>query len=427
MAAGTTSPLNQAPATPTPGWSVLAFTFINSLGTGVVTSGIFFLAKQGYGFSDIANFALGVLLGVTYIVGALAAGPGLRWLRRVMPRVGTRGVLVALMLALAALCAVPWLAEVLAAREPGSPRAQWPIWLIVALYSPLTGLLWPIVESYLSGGLSGGPLRRAIGWWNVVWSSALVVAYWLVAPFIAEQPALAVLALGVVHVVAGVLVVGTFSREPSPHVEGEHEPHPPVYRALLATFRVLLPASYVVSSALGPYLASIMPALGVAAAWQTVVASAWLIPRCAAFAWLGFWPGWHGRWWPVAVGASCLLGGFGGCVAAGMLAGGPWALPVLLAGLAVFGAGMGMIYCGAIYYAMEVGKAQVDAGGTHEALIGVGFTIGPACGLAAQAAMGAGWIGARGFHLAVLSAVGLIAVVACVVAVAQVVKVRRSA
>ena len=41
------------------------------------------------------------------------------------------------------------------------------------------------------------------------------------------------------------------------------------------------------------------------------------------------------------------------------------------------------IYTGAIYYAMAVGHSEVDAGGTHEALIGVGYTVGPACGLVA--------------------------------------------
>jgi hypothetical protein len=56
---------------------------------------------------------------------------------------------------------------------------------------------------------------------------------------------------------------------------------------------------------------------------------------------------------------------------------------------------MGMVYFSALYYAMSVGHAQVDAGGTHEALIGSGYTIGPLAVLGGLALGGAaeqaGW------------------------------------
>jgi hypothetical protein len=43
--------------------------------------------------------------------------------------------------------------------------------------------------------------------------------------------------------------------------------------------------------------------------------------------------------------------------------------------------GLGGIYTGALYYVMEVGASEVEAGGTHEALIGGGYTLGPLIGL----------------------------------------------
>lgn len=52
---------------------------------------------------------------------------------------------------------------------------------------------------------------------------------------------------------------------------------------------------------------------------------------------------------------------------------GELALPALILSLGVFGSGHAMIYVGSLYYAMEVGKARVDAGGMHEALIGIGY------------------------------------------------------
>jgi hypothetical protein len=45
------------------------------------------------------------------------------------------------------------------------------------------------------------------------------------------------------------------------------------------------------------------------------------------------------------------------------------------------------VYTGAIYYAMEVHKSDVDAGGTHETLVGLGYSVGPACGLLATLAV----------------------------------------
>jgi hypothetical protein len=63
---------------------------------------------------------------------------------------------------------------------------------------------------------------------------------------------------------------------------------------------------------------------------------------------------------------------------------------VLIAALLVFGAGHATAYVGALYYAMELGDAEVAAGGTHEALIGVGYGIGPVLGLGAIALAGTG-------------------------------------
>ena len=49
-------------------------------------------------------------------------------------------------------------------------------------------------------------------------------------------------------------------------------------------------------------------------------------------------------------------------------------------------------YTAALYYVMEVGGGEVDAGGSHEALIGIGYTVGPLCGVFSCALVRAGWI-----------------------------------
>ena len=67
----------------------------------------------------------------------------------------------------------------------------------------------------------------------------------------------------------------------------------------------------------------------------------------------------------------------------------------MLVGLALLGVGLGVVYYAALYYALAVGHARVEAGGTHEGLIGAGYATGPLVGLGGSAvAGGAGIVGA---------------------------------
>jgi hypothetical protein len=404
-----------------PLWAIYAFSFLNSIGTGVVTNGIVFLTKQGYQFSDAKNYLLAVVLGVTYIAGALLAQPGVEWARAKWGWT-SRGILAGMMIVMGCLCALPWVAH---RAEGGGVRSEAPIWIMIVLYSPLTGVLWPMVESYVSGGRSGSDLRATVSRWNVVWSSALVFAYVAISPFVKNHAALAVLVLGCVHLISAVVLIGV-APEPAEHREEEHEPHPPVFEKLLVTFRLLLPMSYVVSSTLGPYLPSAEQRLGVSADWQTILAASWLAPRVVMFEVLARWQGWHGRWFPAIVGPVLLLAGFGVAILSGSGAAGQYGVAALAAGLGLFGVGMAVIYSGALYYALEVGKAEVQAGGKHEALIGAGYTAGPLIGLSANLAVGAGWMAEGRFEPVVLGVVAVVAAGFAAVAARRVIRHSRS-
>lgn len=389
-----------------PAGPVFAFTFANSLGTGVVTTGIYFLTSHAYGFSRAENYLLGVAQGVTYVAAAFLAGPLVRRIRRSL-RITSRQLLALLMVLMAALCALPMAG---ASLSGGVGRnSAWSIWATVILYSPLTGLLWPLVESYLSGGIRGEALRSRVGWWNVAWSSALVVAYLGVSPMVEKSATIALLALGFIHLGSmGFLL--KLPAEPPAHVDDVPHVVPPSYPALLTTFRVLLPASYLLMAAMSPYLPKAMGTLGVAAWMQMGLSAAWLLPRTLTFAALQKWQGWHGRWWHAGGGAILLMGGFGASVLSAETVGGRAGLVMLIAGLACFGVGLAVTYCGAIYYALEVGQAEVDAGGTHEALIGAGYTAGPAIGLAASIGVRQGFIGEGAFEGVILGVAASVAV-----------------
>jgi hypothetical protein len=93
---------------------------------------------------------------------------------------------------------------------------------------------------------------------------------------------------------------------------------------------------------------------------------------------VGFW---HGRWGTLVVGAAALAGGLVMVLVGARL-------ETVVSGLALFGVGMGLIYYAAIYYSMATGHAAVDASGTFEALIGLGYCVGPLLGLAGHAFAG---------------------------------------
>lgn len=399
------APARTPPAVTTP-WVANSFTFLNSLGTYVVTSsGLFFLTKEGYGFSDAMNSLLGVVLGATYIVGALGAAPLRRAIDRLTGGFSPRAMLVSLMLVMGSVCLLPLAVLRLDPRE-GTPAA-WPMWTLVLIYSSLSGMLWPVVESYVSGGRSAGALRRAMGIWNVVWSSAGVVSILIIAPMVKSAPTESIALVCLMHA-AGLCFLPRFSREPAPHIEGAHEPHPPVYARLLFTFRLLLPMSYVVMAALGPYLPRAAAKVEIPDGWQAYVLIAWLLPRVVVFDLMRRWEGWHGRWYLPIAGGLLLVGSFGVTLASA------WFTPavgvaLLLTGLIGFGVSLGVIYTAAIYYAMEVGQSEVDAGGKHEALIGVGYTLGPAFGLGAFVAEGQGILQAGQGEAIVLGSVLLLA------------------
>jgi hypothetical protein len=355
MATTNTIPSAQSQAV-APLAAVLTITFLGSLGTGIVTNGIAFVATHSLGYDKGMNLLLTLALGASYIVGALTAGTLVRRYTKKHDWLSTRGSLVIVLALIAVACQLPLLMDKLAPQYTAAA-----FWVLVLIFSPATGVLWPIVESYLSGGRSGKKLRRAIGQFNIVWSVALVVAFWGMAPLLESDPLMILSVLGVMHLLM-IVALRWLPNDPPKHIEEHHEKHPDSYLPLLRTFRVLLIASYIVLAVMSPLLPVVETKLNIPTGWQTPIASTWLVARVFLFAFFERWHGWHGRWWTPWTGMALLLGGFATC-------------------MLVMGIGIAATYCGALYYALAVGSTDIDAGGKHEALIGLGYTLGPLCGI----------------------------------------------
>ncbi len=364
---------------------VLSITFLGSMGTAVVTSGIAFITDQGLGYSGTQNLVFALVLGGVYIPAALISGPMVRWGQNKWKWLSTKRVLIGIMLLLTIVAQGPTVAN-----QINPDLTEWAVWIMGMSYMAATGIQWPIIEAYLSGGRQGNTLRKAIGKFNIIWSSAMVLAYWMMAPMIESMPFVILSLLGGLHIVI-VGIVSKLPPEPAKHYEEDHEPHPPVYVPLLMVFRMMLIASYIILSVMIPLMPSIEDRLGLDEFWWTPIASTWLVVRVVFFVIFERWHGWHGHWWTPWLGMGGMILGFAAAMMSPMIGGAEPGLAsgtvntigvlVLVGGLSLAGIGIAATYYGALYYAMAVGGSDIDSGGKHEALIGAGYTIGPLCGL----------------------------------------------
>ncbi len=356
--AATHSSPTTLPATPlTP---IVLVTFFASLATGVMWSGLSFIAESVHGYGRFDNFLLALSQGVSYVLAAFAAGRVTRALeRRLTPR---------------SLLQIVFLVQGAVAMLPIFFGGVWTLWAIAIVVSMASAIQWPLVESYLTAGRSGTAMRGALGWWNVVWMSATAIAVALIGPVIDAGLTTWAFALLAPNALLCVAVVSRFGVAPGEHVHDLEAPVPATYRHQLASVRVLLPTSYVVVAAISPLMPYVTGAFSLSTKESTLITATWLVARLVAVTILWRTRGWHGRWATLFVAGVLIASGF----ATAVLAPAPW---MLVLGLAAFGLGQGVIYYAALYYAMRVGNAEVGAAGTHEGLIGVGYAVGPFIGL----------------------------------------------
>jgi MFS family permease len=349
------------PSVASPLWANLVLTFLASIGTGILWSGVSFIAKHEFDYSAELNYVLYLVTALTYVAAAFASGPMTRFLGR---WISPRAFLAWLLLVQAMVCVLPLVV-----------LHHVTLWFVACVTSVIAALLWPIVESYLTAGRHGRDMRSAMGWWNMTWTISVAVAMLMLAPFIGgERAILGIVALGPVSLIA-LLALPWFTRAPGHHDETMHTSSITMeYPLLLRSVRMLLPMSYLLIGAVSPLMPYRLHDLEVALSAETPVTATWMIVRVFAIALMWKLAFWHGRWGTLLLGGTTMTIGFAAIVFAPTLM-------VLLIGLSLLGAGQGVVYYAALYYAMSVGKAQVDAGGTHEGLIGLGYAMGPVSSL----------------------------------------------
>src|SRR5690606_37114350 len=144
----------------------------------------------------------------------------------------------------------------------GSPAAPW---LVVLCYCPAVAMLWPIVQSHVTGGRHGTALRSAAGQFNFTCGTALAVGFAVAGPSLERAPELVLSSLGGLHLASALLLLG-FARAPASAGGGRIAEPDARDLELRRVMQGLLPLTNVLAFALAPFLPDAFAMLGLPAA-----------------------------------------------------------------------------------------------------------------------------------------------------------------
>lgn len=382
-----------------------------TVGGTLMSVGIFFYMKYRFGWQTRENFLLAAAQGVVYIPGALLAGP-------VVARFGQNRTLGGIYFVLAGLTATACL--IAGSGRAGSATA---VAATLLAYTFTIGISWPILEGLVASAGAPAGIARRLAVYNVIWPAggALAIAvegtilkFWIAGLFLIPG-ALHALSLGLVLLRRG---AGSDAAASAPV---GHAPHPAPEPELLRKrklalwlSRTALPATYTVIYGLMPMMPSLPALRELPTTLQTVVASVWLITRWVAFIVLALGSWWHTRPRALLWAAVVMLVAFFGMTLRPTGGASPALdLACLIAWEGVLGLAIGMIYSGSLYFGMVLSEGSTEHGGYHEALIGLGWVLGPAAGVGAEALRPDSlWLGIAGVGTVIAASVVVVLVTA---------------
>jgi MFS family permease len=249
-----------------------------------------------------------------------------------------------------------------------------------AAYGILQAGIWPPLVGWLSCRHHGRELNRRLGWFNVSWCSGMVVGPLIGGALYEWHPAAPFVAAAVVHV-ANLLII-TLARAPQPglgyaHHDASDDVPGPAPHPNAATYRLVSRIALVVSfMAIGMHRFVLPPlarALQIREAVFGAIIFTLFFAMSVAFGVLGRTDRWHYRA-SILLGAQLLIAGAMGSLA--------WARSAWHLGgvAAIAGAGVGVAYSSALYYAVAGGRRRGGLMAVHEMLLSVGIMIGAFAG-----------------------------------------------
>jgi MFS family permease len=333
---------------------ILLISFLESIATILVERGIYFYTEKFYHFEKIHNLLLAFIFGLFYAGAAVTT-------ERISSRYGEKSTLLAIL-----LLHFPMFLMFQAGTSS--------MLILGTIFSAiLYGFKWPIIESFMVSGDTPSMALKSIGKFNVSWSSSVPVAL-LIAGHLIDFSHWALFAVSGIITVFSIILVTRLPSKPT-HLSDDHPERPDEgilasYGSLLTASRWLMFSSYCFLWTLAAILPIIFNRMQVPVTYASPLSSLIDVMRFSMFVLCQFWIAWHGRKSPLFLIMIGLPLGF-------VLAMFGANIPVIILGEIVFGISAGMCYYAALYYAMVIKNASVEAGGAHEGVIGMGFAIGP--------------------------------------------------
>jgi MFS family permease len=373
--------------------------FLCSIGQPLLTMGIFFFTHNRLGWGLRANLLLAIGEGAVYTVGAMLSQP-------LVERFGQRRALIAVNVLMAAVVTV-------AVVHPSDVVVA----TVLLVYTFIIAMNWPMLESRVSNCGPAATMSRRIGFYNFVWSGASFIMFACTGAIVHYWPTGMFAIPLVVHILSAIaLWVGDDPDEliaacPSDQPDAAHDqPHAELklrQQRTLALWlsRISLPSMYVAQNALVSMLPTLPSVQTLSVTAQTAMMSVWLLVRCATFVFLGYTIFWHAR--PKLLLLACLMLLLAFLAIA--LPPSQWTLAsasadracIMLAQV-VLGVSMGMIYAASLYFGMVLSEGSTEHGGYHEALIGLGFVLGPGAALITQ------WIAPGNVNASIYAVAGVV-------------------
>ena len=359
----------------------LCFTIegLNSFGTVLYFTYLYFLLHQRFGFNDKKNLAVAALLGLCYALSSWQGGRlAQRW-----------GYFNALKLGFGLM-----VGGLLVGAQLGSAVGQ-----IAAAVSVTLGMCftWPVLEALISENESPDRVPHAIGIYNITWAATNASALFIGGTLIEKFGYQSIFYIPAV-IISGQIILTLWLEKISQPALAENnltaarDENSPAH-AHAKNFQQLAwlanPFAYIAINTLLAVLPGIAAKLQLSPMFAGFACSLWGFARLAAFVALWRWPGWHYRFNWLATAFSALIISFAAILIVPNLA-------VLLSAQIFFGAAIGLIYYSSLFYAMDASETKSEHGGIHEAAIGAGNFFGPAVGavslqFAAQNANAGAW------------------------------------
>lgn len=370
-----------------------------SIAGNLLGIGIFFFTTNQFHWTLRQNFELSTCMGAIYVCGALAAFP-------LSQRFGRRLPLTIAYLSIGSFALAAYVF-----------KTQPIVVCAILVYDLCAAVSWPIIESLISSGTSDAEvLSRRLAIYNIVWAAVGTGVLAVVGTIIEHMPR-GVFGFSVIVCALSALVVLFGNIEPTKslvrplHTGPTPPPEPKLERQRVVALwlsRICVPAMYIVINALAAMLPSLAVIKHLRPSVQTLVSSVWFLMRWVTFMILGVTAFWHTRPRLLLAAAMLLLISF---IVITIRPGEifpideseSFDLTMMILGQIGCGLAMGMIYMASLYFGMVLSEGSTEEGGYHEALIGVGTTLGPAAGLLSQYL----WLGDQ--HAAVISVGSLIA------------------